>query len=626
VPTIEYWIQIENRPWDVGVNDIDRMTGRHMAATPGGGAPQVKALHSPETGVTRNRLMYRPLGEDALILRRYLPNWSAPDDRRVNPWDMNEKDPSDNGTMGTIPGPVIECNVGDDVRVHFRNRDARPGKTALERAHSLHPHGFVFETRWDGAYPLSPEDPDQPVGAEGLLWTTVDVSGNKKGDRVPGPDLVAGGPGGTFTYTWATFGWPTTAGVWLYHDHAACDMENVGLGAIGIIVIHNNADPQDLPIQLADLPEGSVHGSPLETRCFPFPFEVAVLPGQLERAFEPLPLPGPHPGPDPDPMPPMEMEEDVTAHHARKRELEIGPPVRERLVELEGLLVEFDPKREFFRRICRDFIRTPPDKALYLLLFHDLAGVSMCINGRKYLGNTPTLIAGQQTKMRFGVVGMGSDFHTFHLHGHRWIIPGPHGSDPGTIQGSPLDTPVSQFEDTRVFGPANSFVFSVDESSGFMRASPGRAKGEWHLHCHVLGHMMDGMMGSLLIVDGGELASGLRPQGRDCHAPDPTPTPSPNPTTATVHMKAVPLSQNPSGFAFDPLSVTVAPGAVITFANDAMAPHSIVWDTPTPGGAAKPPGTSVSTMGLTSTMLGAGTFPYHCGVHGPDMHGTIVVA
>src|SRR5205823_5608718 len=100
--------------------------------------------------------------------------------------------------------------------------------------------------------------------------------------------------------------------------------------AIGIIVIHNNdptkhtpVDPQDLPIEVADLPEGSVHGSPLETRCFPFPFEVAVLPAQLERAFEPVPLPGPDPGP----MRPMEMEEDVTAHRAKKRELDIGPPV-----------------------------------------------------------------------------------------------------------------------------------------------------------------------------------------------------------------------------------------------------------------------------------------------------------
>ncbi|MBT2546651.1 hypothetical protein J7E99_39910 [Streptomyces sp. ISL-44] len=35
------------------------------------------------------------------------------------------------------------------------------------------------------------------------------------------------------------------AGVWLYHDHSIWDMGNVGLGAIGIIVIHNPADDRN---------------------------------------------------------------------------------------------------------------------------------------------------------------------------------------------------------------------------------------------------------------------------------------------------------------------------------------------------------------------------------------------
>jgi len=39
--------------------------------------------------------------------------------------------------------------------------------------------------------------------------------------------------------------------------------------------------------------------------------------------------------------------------------------------------------------------------------------------------------------------------------------------------------------------------------------------GEWHMHCHVLGHMMEGIMGSLLIIQGGELALGL-PSGEPC--------------------------------------------------------------------------------------------------------------
>ena len=90
----------------------------------------------------------------------------------------------------------------------------------------------------------------------------------KQGDRVP--------PGGTFDYHWNTLGWPTTAGVWLYHDHSICDAENVGLGAIGIIVIHNPADPED--VLAPDVPP---FGSPVQIRCFPLPFDVPIL----RRAF-----------------------------------------------------------------------------------------------------------------------------------------------------------------------------------------------------------------------------------------------------------------------------------------------------------------------------------------------------
>jgi FtsP/CotA-like multicopper oxidase with cupredoxin domain len=89
---------------------------------------------------------------DSLILRRYRPPaepdgkdaWTVPDDRKINPWDLNEHNPGESGTMGTIPGPVIECQVGDSVQVHFRNGDGRVGKKVLARTHSLHPHGFVF--------------------------------------------------------------------------------------------------------------------------------------------------------------------------------------------------------------------------------------------------------------------------------------------------------------------------------------------------------------------------------------------------------------------------------------------------------------------------------------------------
>src|SRR5713101_1782565 len=142
--TIEYWIQIENQAWDMAPtpgltsDGIDRMTGQTIKQVTGNNKV-VKTLTSPVTGFSHNQTMFLPLGEDALILRRYAANWAAPDDRKVNPWDLNEPDPTDNGTMGTIPGAVIECNVGDQVVVHFRNKDFRVGKDVKARAHSLHP-------------------------------------------------------------------------------------------------------------------------------------------------------------------------------------------------------------------------------------------------------------------------------------------------------------------------------------------------------------------------------------------------------------------------------------------------------------------------------------------------------
>ena len=60
-----------------------------------------------------------------------------------------------------------------------------------------------------------------------------------------------------------------------------------------------------------------------------------------------------------------------------------------------------------------------------------------------------------------------------------------------------MDTPVSQFEDTRHVRAGELLpVFTIDGKSGsFMRAGGGarcRRLGESHMHCHVLGHMMSG--------------------------------------------------------------------------------------------------------------------------------------
>lgn len=641
--TIEFWIQIENHPWDVSPNNIDRITGltiketdEHMA--PGTGHDPVDVtLTSPVTGVVRTRRMYKPLRDganlaDALILRRYTPNWAAPDDRKVNPWDLNEPVPTDNGTMGTIPGPVIECNVGDQVSVHFRNMDTRAGKGVQTRTHSLHPHGFVFAPTSDGAYPLSPPDPGQPVGAEAALWAAVGVPDLKKSDRVP--------PGGTFTYTWNTFGWPTTAGVWLYHDHSICDMDNVQLGAIGIIVIHHPDDPDE--VISPPLPGNAFIGSPINFRCFPFPFDVAVLPHDLNRfglaAREPQTIhAGPHPGAPTGALGLHKGQDDARkkSHHKDRCEHcdqcenckdcnhcdhDVEAPLLALAIRRGDLLLELDREFKIIKRFCLRRFRTPPDRALYLQLYHNLTGAMMCINGRKYLGNTPTLVGGLNTKMRFGVVGMGNadGFHTFHLHGHRWIIPGPDGNTPVAIQGSIQNKAVSQFEDTRTFGPANSFTFTINQGSfmgSLFTPDPTQAPGigEWHMHCHVLNHMMDGMMGSLLLVNGGELFFGL-PSGEPCHV-----------ETAPANTVVV------KNFQFMPNALAVAPGTTVIF--DFQEANHTVQTTATTG-AASPihinngggPLDAVTPLGPRSVVVTGNpgnTINYQCGIHGAGMFGTI---
>ena len=89
------------------------------------------------------------------------------------------------------------------------------------------------------------------------------------------------------------------------------------------------------------------------------------------------------------------------------------------------------------------------------------------INGRAFVGNTPVFESRVGDTVQWDVLAMGSEFHTFHVHGHRWRTDG----------GTP--------EDTRGLGPAESFRVRWTED----------APGAWLYHCHVETHMAQGMIG-----------------------------------------------------------------------------------------------------------------------------------
>jgi FtsP/CotA-like multicopper oxidase with cupredoxin domain len=95
-------------------------------------------------------------------------------------------------------------------------------------------------------------------------------------------------------------------------------------------------------------------------------------------------------------------------------------------------------------------------------------GSFQTIDGRAFVGNTPVFEAMPGELVQWDVMAMGSEHHTFHVHGHRWR----------DADGIPRDT--------RTVGPAESFRIRWREED----------PGTWLYHCHVESHMMAGMIGT----------------------------------------------------------------------------------------------------------------------------------
>ena len=89
-------------------------------------------------------------------------------------------------------------------------------------------------------------------------------------------------------------------------------------------------------------------------------------------------------------------------------------------------------------------------------------------------------------------------------------------------------------------------------------------------------------------------------------------TPPPPPPTAT---NAVNVVDND----FNPTSVTVSVGTTVTWTWFGVNPHTVTFDDGV--------GNSFQQTGGTHTrqFSAAGTFPYHCTIHGTPMSGTVVV-
>jgi plastocyanin len=119
---------------------------------------------------------------------------------------------------------------------------------------------------------------------------------------------------------------------------------------------------------------------------------------------------------------------------------------------------------------------------------------TFCLNGRAFVGNTPTILATAGQKIRWYIfnLDLGMMWHNFHPHSQRWQF-------------------ANETIDVRSVGPAESFIVETLVPPVLLLppdieatqhpdcrpkgAKPYKIRGDFLFHCHVEMHMMQGLSG-----------------------------------------------------------------------------------------------------------------------------------
>lgn len=191
-----YYIAADELAWDYAPSGIDHMSGR-----PFEGWGRLFTERGPNRiGKVYRKAIYREYTDASFTkLRPRAPEWEH---------------------LGIL-GPLLRAEVGDTIRVVFKNNASRP--------YTMHPHG-VFYTK----------------SSEGASYADGTSGTDKEDDNVL--------PGGQHIYTWLV---PERAGpgpgdpssvVWLYHSHRN-EPRDVEAGLVGAMIItrRGHAKPDGAP-------------------------------------------------------------------------------------------------------------------------------------------------------------------------------------------------------------------------------------------------------------------------------------------------------------------------------------------------------------------------------------------
>jgi FtsP/CotA-like multicopper oxidase with cupredoxin domain len=177
-----YYIAADEVEWDYAPSGLNKMMGMKFD-----GYPNVFIEQGPHRiGKVYRKAIYREYTDESFSkLKLRAPEWEH----------------------AGILGPVLRGEVGDTIRIVFKNNATRP--------YSMHPHGVFYNK-----------------DSEGSSYDDGTSGNDKADDNVP--------PGKTHVYIWQI---PERAGpgpgdlssiMWLYHSHSTKDVES---GLVGMIIV-----------------------------------------------------------------------------------------------------------------------------------------------------------------------------------------------------------------------------------------------------------------------------------------------------------------------------------------------------------------------------------------------------
>ena len=436
----------------------------------------------------------------ALIYREYLDSaYQIPKPDKIVAADVNEP-----LYYSRVPGTVIYAHPGDRLLIHVLNGDTDP--------HSFHLHGLSYGIDSDGAWPFGTEATD-----------------HRRSDEIC--------PGQVWTYTFDIT--DEMAGAWPFHDHWRDIGQYINRGLFGGVVVkpkdHKHPPRLRLPKEIEELIEQrlKLHVEPAVVPDDPrveamrdylqefadFPENRPALPRPREETLD-VPIflhfmVGSSGTPAFTPPAPLnhgdtfqvtfggeatygyhcnfhpEMQGTVIVSNAATSSdvsviIENGPPKRfnpETVSVLPGGTVRWY------------YPPGPPGEMTQHTVTENGGGLpSFCLNGRSFVGNTPTIVAHAGQKIRWYVfnLDLGMTWHNFHTHAQRWNF-----AD-ATVDERSL-SPAESFVIDTVAPPVIKLPHAIEETQEPPHrphdAKPYKLRGDFLFHCHVEPHMMGGLAG-----------------------------------------------------------------------------------------------------------------------------------